>query len=505
MAPFGSMPFGSGPFGGGPFGVPGPPGGTDDGYRLTIGPQTDAIKYLYYNSYRLKSQANGRNTLSFRLLVADGFAPIRGQAVQLTLNGSRLFAGTIFSRRVSFLGHSSTGWLEMEVECVDKNAVTDRRLIGEVYLNIRVGDIFRDIVAKTLAVEGVTTEGVLDGPLVTKIVFNNIPVSQAFDQLYDLTGHYWNIDYYNVLTTGPRGLSLAPFALDIGVNGIMRDFRDVETLAQYRNSQLVDGGKGITNPRTERFPGDGETRTWTVEYPIYEKPTIDLDGVPVDPNTIGIRGLDEDKAFYWSKNSNQIGQDKDQAVIVSTDTIGITYRGLFDILTSVVDPDGIAERQAVEGGSGLYEAITSEDNLDGDDVVMQRGLGLLRRYSLGSDIEVETDRDGLAVGQQVEVTVAPMGITARLYLIMGMEMQGLTPERRRYRIQATTGELRGTFAEFWKRVFRRNPLTQNEGTVLQKVVQIRERVDLTEVLAVSGPAYAQQGWGVSKEGESQWG
>lgn len=505
MAPFGSNPFGGAPFGGGPFGVPGPPGGVDDGYRLTIGPQTDAINYLYYNSYRLKSQANGRNTLSFRLVVADGFAPVRGQAVQLTLNGNRLFAGSIFSRRVSFLGHSSTGWLEMDVECVDHNAVADRRLIGEVYLNTRVGDIFRDLVAQTLSAEGVTTEGVLDGPLVTKVVFNNIPVSHAFDQLYDLTGHYWNIDYYKVLTTGPRGISLAPFALDIGVNGIMRDFRDIETLAHYRNSQLVDGGKGITNLRTERFPGDGETRTWTVEYPIYEQPAIDLDGIPVDPNTVGIRGLDEDKAFYWSKGSNQIGQDSDQSVIVSTDTIGITYRGLFDILTSVIDPDGIAERQAVEGGSGLYEAITSESNLDGDDVVMQRGLGLLRRYSLGSDIEVETDQDGLAVGQQVEVTVAPMTITARLYLIMGLEMQGLTPERRRYRIQATTGELRGTFAEFWKRVFRRNPLTQNEGTILQKVVQIRERVELTEDLVVTGPAYVQQGWGSSKEGESQWG
>jgi hypothetical protein len=103
------------------------------------------------------------------------------------------------------------------------------------------------------------------------------------------------------------------------------------------------------------------------------------------------------------------------------------------------------------------------------------------------------------------VTVAPMGITARLYLIMGLEMHGLTPERRRYRIQATTGELRGTFSEFWKRVFRRNPLTQNEGPVLQKVLQFRERTDYSDTLAVTAPAYAQQGWGTSKEGESQWG
>lgn len=505
MSPFASSPFGGGPFGGGPFGSPGPSGGVPDGYRLTIGPQTDAINYLYYNSYRLKAQANGRNTLSFRIVVADGFTPQRGQSVLLTYNGTRLFAGTVFSRRVAFLGHSSTGWLEMEIECVDRNALADRRLIGEVYLNTRLGDIYRDIVAQTLAAEGVTTEGVLDGPTVTKVVFNNIPVSQAFDQLFDLTGHYWNIDYYNVLTTGPRGIALAPFALDIGANGVMRDFRDSETLAQYRNSQLVDGGKGITNSRTERFPGDGETRTWTVEYPIYEKPSLDIDGVPVNPALVGIRGLDEGKAYYWSQGSNQIGQDRNQTVIPSTDTIGITYRGLFDILTSVVDPNGIAERQAVEGGSGLYESIVSETNLDGDDVVQQRGLGLLRRYSLGSDIEVETDQDGLSVGQQVDVTIAPMGIAARTYLIMGLEMQGLSPDRRRYRIQATTGELRGNFTEFWKRVFRRNPLTQNDTTILQKVVQFRERTDTSDLVAVSGPAYVQQGWGDWVWGESEWG
>lgn len=505
MAPFGGFPFGGAPFGGGPLGTPGPAGGVADGYTLRIGVQTDAINYLFYNSYKLKETLNGRNTCNFKLVVSDGFLPSRGQEVHLALGTLTLFRGTVWQRKVRYLSQNTeTGWLTVDVECVDWNALADRRLIGEVYENVTLDTIVRDIVSKTLVDEGVSDGGVRSGPIIAKAVFPNIPVAQAFDQLSEQTGFYWDIDYNRVLQFGPRNIAYAPFDITVGVNSILLDWTDEETLSQYRNVQLVEGGKGITAVRTERQPGDGETRTWNTEYPIYKKPSIDIDGIQVDPNQVGIRGLDEGKRFYWNKGENTIGQDKDDTVIPATDTIGITYQGLYDLLTQVIDPEGITERQGVEGGSGLYENLFSSNSLDGEDVTQQKGLGLIRKFSLGSDATVATDTPGLAPWQQVKLTCAEIAVTDRWYLVTEVESHPLVRTTRRTRARITTGEYRGGFEEFWKRMLRRNPITIRDQ-VLQTVLQLIQENTLDDADTVTLQTHTSDQWGTSKVGESEWG
>ncbi len=251
-------PLGTAPLGGD---LPGPPVGTTDNYQLRIGPYPDAINYVAYQSFRVSEQLNGRNTASFKLFIRDGFQPLRGHEVLLTLTEggtlTRLFNGFLFSRAARHLSKNlNTGVIEMDVECVDWNALADRRLIGEIYLNQTLGAIVRDVVAQTLVQEGVSDAGVQDGPMIEKVVFPNITVAEAFDLLSEATGYYWDIDYHKVLHFFERATELAPFALTVGANAILTNFEDQETLAQYRNSQLVGGGKGTTEPRNESFRGD---------------------------------------------------------------------------------------------------------------------------------------------------------------------------------------------------------------------------------------------------------
>lgn len=507
--PLGGFPLGSKPLGGGPLGVPGPPGGVPDGYQLKIGPNPDCIQYLFYNSYRLHEQLNGRNSLSFTLVVKDGFIPERGQEVVLSLyeGGSltRLFAGKIYQRKAGFLSPTLQVGFTIDVDCVDWNVLADQWTISEVYRGQKLGAIIRDIVAKTLAADGVDADGVPDGPLVADITFNAAKVSEALDALYDITGWYWDIDYFKVLTAGPQAFADAPAPLIVGANSILRDFQDTETLSQFRNSQIVTGGTGITTVRTERRPGDGETRTWVVEFPLAFKPAIDRDGVPFDPTTIGIRGVDEGKQFYWNKDQNEISQDAAYPAIPVGDTIGFTYQGLFPEIIKAIDPASIAERKSVEGGSGIYEDVANEGSLDGDDVVQQRALGLLRRYSLGSDADIETDRSGYAPGQKVPITVSQMGITARDYLITEMDTVGLVRTTRRYTIRATTGELRNTMTEFWKRLIKRNPINLNPGQVINDLYLIREQTTLADAATATLQNDVVDAWGTAVIGESEWG
>jgi len=501
MAPLGSFPFGRAPFGGLPAGSLSEPG-----YSLTIGARTDAIQYVLFNGFDKQEQANGRNTLTIHMASNDGFRPGRGEEVLFKYNETILFAGNVYRRESRFAGnHVANGYLLIDLECVDRNALADRRLIAEIYASVYLHEIYADIINNILAQEGVIAGTIATGPLVDKIVFSNVTVAQALDTLYNETGYFWEIDYTKAFNAGPRTVKTAPFTIDIGTNAYLLNYSDVDSLEQFRNVQVIEGGNGITVERTESFPGDGETRTWTVEYPLASKPALDIDGAEVSDSDIGIRGVDTGKRFYWSVGDNTIGQDKDDTVIPVNDSLNVTYEGLFKILSQAQDPSSIAERQAVEGGSGRYEQIANEGDLDGEEVVQQRAVGLLRRYALGSDVEFETDRDGLMVGQQVTLTIAPMGLSAATYFIMQMSTQGFAWGTRKYRVQATTGELRGNFAEFWKRVFKRNPIRNREQEILSQLDFFPETATLSELVTVTNPADVADVWGTAIIGETEWG
>ncbi len=513
MSPFGDGPFGDGAFGDDLVGGPGPQPGAPEGLALRIGPRTDALQYLFYRSWRIQEQLNGRNTCSCTLLAADGFAPVRGQEFVLSLTEQGvttiLFAGSIFERKVRFLSEGRNDYVLIELECTDWNRLADRRKIGEVYEGKTLGFIVRDIVAQTLAAEGLTANGVEEGPVLTKVVFPNLSVQQAFDQLSEATGYYFNIDYLKDLKVFQRTSSQAPFAIVNGVNAVFRDFREAQSLAQYRNSEFVDGGKGLTALRTESFKGDGTRRSWDTEYPLASMPTLYINSIQVDPARIGIRGVEDDKAFYWAKGETAVGQAASvasvtQPPLTATDILTVQYIGLFDIATEIIDFAKVAERQAIEGGTGLYEHVHVEDSLDGADVVAAKGLGLLKRYGLSSDVEFETDADGLAIGQELPITISELGITNQPYLITAMEIESLVLSERRYRVRASTGEVKDTFKTFWQKVFEKNPITIREEAVVQTVSPLFETAMVGEVLTATLADYADRDWGDSEMGVDEW-
>ena len=170
----------------------------------------------------------------------------------------------------------------------------------------------------------------------------------------------------------------------------------------------------------------------------------------------------------------------------------------------MIDPAGITERQSVEGGTGLYENLFSSNTLDGEDVTQQKGLGLIKKFSLGSDATVVTDTPGLAPWQQVKLTCSDMGITDRWYLVTEVDYQPLVRTTRRYNAKITTGEYRGGFEEFWRRMLRRNPITIRDQ-VLQTVVHLLEENTLDDTDTVTLQDHAADEWGSSIEGESEWG
>jgi len=145
-----------------------------------------------------------------------------GQVVEIRdETGSLIFAGTVDS-------------VEEEIDASKRlrssasRALTTPRsptahLVAYVYQpdeehpTIYAGDVIKDIVTRFFifggVTEGVDTSLVETGPAIEKFVFNYVPASQAFDDIAELAGYIWYIDYEKRLHFTPKDRNAAPFGL----------------------------------------------------------------------------------------------------------------------------------------------------------------------------------------------------------------------------------------------------------------------------------------------------
>src|SRR5690606_2836220 len=126
---------------------------------------------------------------------------------------------------------------------------------------------------------------------------------------------------------------------------------------QYRNSQYIKGGVDITDPQTEEFLGDGKRTAFTTGFKIAKVPTIKVNSTI---KTVGIRGLDSGKDWYWSKGENTISQESSATPLESTDILSVTYQGEFPIVVITKDDAEIIARQTLEQNSGINEDVEDE-------------------------------------------------------------------------------------------------------------------------------------------------
>jgi hypothetical protein len=166
-----------------------------------------------------------------------------------------------------------------------------------------------------------------DGPIIKKAVINYTLISQALDYLKTVTGFVWNIGHDKALNFYSRTMVGANFDLTDSVQHF--SFNHDTNMDQYRNTQYVRGGfaETATQPIITQKP-DGVNRTFTLRFPVASKPDIYINSVQVNPNDIGINGIDSGKMWYYTYNSATITQDLSQLVLISTDSEATTFDDL---------------------------------------------------------------------------------------------------------------------------------------------------------------------------------
>ena len=409
-----------------------------------------------------------------------------GQVVEIRdETGSLIFAGTVDSVEEEI--DASKRLRVKRLACVDYTQIADRHLVAYVYQpdeehpTVCAGDVIKDIVARFFIYGGVTedvdTSLVETGPAIEKFVFNYVPASQAFDDIAELAGYIWYIDYEKRLHFTPKDRNAAPF----GLTETSRNWRNLkvsESRELYRNRQIVRAGTALTDPRIDTVvAAEADQKLFEVPFPVGTASAVTVNSVA---KTLGVNGLHEGRDFYWSYGSNVLTAEIAPGVGA---VIALTYQGMFQILVDERIDAEILARRALEGGTGVYEAIADDPAINMQPVAVQKALAYLRKHGvIPQTVRFETDCPGLRPGQLITIKFVSAGLND-YYLIESVNMRDLQGRINRYQVSAVSGDALGGWLEWFSALAR-----QAQKFVLydeDQVSMLREITDTVRVYDIS--------------------
>lgn len=325
-------------------------------------------------SARIMRQLNTTGTCEAKFAVpSGGFTPVIGDSLQIIEFNRTLFSGFIDRRKYTVYPGTTTR--EYTVQAVDWNGLLQRRLVTKDYTAATLEAIVSDIVLFFLQSEGITVQIDSSIAVADDFSFKYIKLSDAFNQLAQVTNTIWWIDNYKVLRFihAASATASAFFVDETGAKQAADIFVE-DSLQNYRNVQYVRTPQNIlsetvTVTDSHTFTGAAADIVCPTRYPLTSQPQSVLE------NSIEIVGTDRlfelvvggtttypsgGEGYYWAKQFSGIFHWPSNSPPTAGTTLDVTYTGVSTYAGNVVvyrDTAEIANMAAATGGSGIFEEI----------------------------------------------------------------------------------------------------------------------------------------------------
>lgn len=346
-------------------------------------------------------------------------------------------SGIASAGRVGFFNNGGTTgsryyqlWVQPMGDMVTGTPSTDTVTGTFVYTRLRLATTDPSV---TPQVEDLTTFALPPqigaGTLIPGISYNNTFVGKNYDDLAKQSNYFWYIDTNSAMVFRSFATVASPWIVQSTTAGLVV-YSDIEANSDleldvgndlYRNRQIVIGAQDTLTPPSASFVGDGNTRSFTLGYPLASAPVITLNGAL---QKVALKGLNNAN-FYYAVGDPVIEQDSNAHILQSTDAIVVSYTGLFDV-TIVVDntAEQTARKQIEGGGTGIVEAV---ENVTGKGVSRNAAFTiaeqLIARYSIsGRTLVFDTSRNGLAIGQVLTIFLPEHGVWDGQFYIQSIEI-----------------------------------------------------------------------------------
>lgn len=360
---------------------------------------TDRTKAIVLDSLKIENiLTRARDTCDFLLAPSEGLTPVLGQEVIILLGATKVFAGVITEIEQSASSYKVIFW---KVTCQDYTRLLDRRLVAESYENMTVDAIIADLKA-TYFPAGFTTNNASCAITIGSAKFNYLPLSKVLEQLANLVGYDWYIDYDKDVHFFSKTTNLAPVDIEDANGSMIFDSLIIRRdNSQVRNSIIVRGGEYQGARFTGEWEGNGTDYTIPLPYRFADF-RASLTGESL---SLGIDYIGNPDAYHAMYNFQEKVL-KFKATDIPTAGAVLRYSGLpyLPVIVKLQNPASISTFSAAEGGDGIYEYLIIDKTIVTKQAARERAAAEITNYATTvSEGEFQTETAGIKAGQRIRI------------------------------------------------------------------------------------------------------
>lgn len=456
-------------------------------------------------SLSIDSAIGRRSTASLTVRTdAPTYFPEDSQISIYDGNTTLIFSGYLTAPQYGKPGFQKV--LYHQLTACDKHRLADKRRVSASFVGFTGAYIARWLVDNILVQEGIAIGNIYDGStcsdtlicsdtllcseavgVIDSIAFDYCTVSEAYDAVVkgiSSSGvpYYWQINYNSTLDLVPYDAIINSTVIDGSlIDQVYNPPIVTRANPVYRNTQIIKGGTAETVLQNETRIGDGNTQSWPMRYAISQVPTITVNSIA---KTVGIRGIDTGKNFYWSKGQFEITQDSAGTKLTSSDTLAVAYIGLYNNVAIVADSAQIALEASIDGSSGIVEEV---EDLPLTSLSSQLDVAgaRLTRYAVQSPpaFEFSTLQTGFVQGQFMPVNIPDLSLNVQMLIESVNASDSADGFNIWYRIKAISGPSDTTWQAFWGEITKTDQNSQSSATTT--ITTISQSFSLGISIAVS--------------------
>lgn len=362
---------------------------------------TDRTKLVVPESLRISNILTRQvDTASFiiRKFGSRTFAPVEGNEVIISLDGTKIFGGRIVQLKEEYEKLDLVGY---QVQCSDWTRDLDSRLVVQNYQNQTVEAIIADIASRYFP-SSITLNHVDATAVIKQIRFNYEYPSKVLQQLAELINYDWYIDpdkdlHFFAKETNPAAFNLT----DTNGKYIYESLEIRKDITPIRNTIYVRGGEYKGDVFTVEEVADGAKAVFGTGYRFSDLSVY----VTGQEKSVGVDGLDNASNFDLLYNFNEkIIKFREDRKPTAGSNIKWFGQPWLPVLIKIRDNSSINTFSALEGSDGIKEFKIIDKSIESKEAARQRARAELLAYAATiNEGSFTTLSDGLRAGQRINI------------------------------------------------------------------------------------------------------
>jgi hypothetical protein len=462
-------------------------------YSITIN-AVDKTNCIENKSIQITDESNDKpSSLTCKFFDQSGAGdPELDDEIIVTKDGVRLFAGKIVKAEYNRLGASE---VIFNLTATDYTRDLDRNLVVEAYENMTDKAIIEHIVANYCQGTGISTDNVIAGVTINKIVFNYVQPSQCFRKLCELTGRSWYLDYDKDVHYFPLTTAVAPFNID-STTGDYSGLKIKKDNTNVRNRVYVRGSTYLSDAVTISQVADGEQTVFLLPHKPHN---FSMKGGGVT-KSVGILNIDDPAGYDYMLNyQEKYVESANGTPPAATTVMEFTFQYDIPILVAVEDKDSIED-------IGQFEFAIFDTNIQNLDDARSRAQAELTDYANAIiDGSFVTLTDGFRAGQYIHIDLADYGIDED-YLIQRVNAKSLGGGQYSYTVSIANTRKLGIILFLIKMLENdKNALDLDPNEVVDELFEPSgQGIEISDSLISDSLIEPPFKWGSFKWGLAEW-